>query len=347
MPASPPPAPRVHVRRALADHPAPTPQPTPCRLWQGPTIRKGYGIRPNGHLMHRWVWRQVHGPIPIGMQICHHCDQPLCYRLEHLFLGTPADNTADMVAKGRSRKGTGIEGQDQVCDFCGKTYRFVRITGCCSKRCAGRLRAAAQPEPEHGTRASYRRGCRCDRCREWNAEVTRQRRRRLRMLAAITVLVGTVSACSPQQVGKWIQWWERDPQSAVEFARQPWVQESLRRNHLTPNNTPFDDRGDVTLDGEWRAGDCDSFRDEIAAAGLPVNTFINIARRETGCDPWAWVVDSNDVGGALMGLNLKGNLAEYLYDLCGATVNNIRGNLPLILKCTKRLYDTRGLDPWQ
>jgi hypothetical protein len=39
------------------------------------------------------------------LYVCHRCDQPLCYRYDHLFLGTPAENQADMRAKGRARWG--------------------------------------------------------------------------------------------------------------------------------------------------------------------------------------------------------------------------------------------------
>jgi hypothetical protein len=171
-------------------------------------------------------------------------------------------------------------------------------------------------------------------------------RRGITLLIAATGLVA-MTGCTPGQIQKWIAWHDADPEAAVEFAQQDWVQDSLRQFRLTPNISDNNDGGDVDLDGEGTPGDCESYRDEIAAAGLPVNTFINIGRRETHCDPYAWVVDGNDTGGAFFGFNFKGNLAGYLRDLCGATVNNIRGNIPLIMSCAKALYDSRGLDPWQ
>ena len=102
--------PRVFVERRLADYPAPTPQPTPCRLWQGAVHSSGYGVlvghrnqqERRKHYAHRWVWEAVNGPIPPGMVVRHRCDNRLCYRLSHLELGTVAENNADMIERGHA-----------------------------------------------------------------------------------------------------------------------------------------------------------------------------------------------------------------------------------------------------
>lgn len=55
---------------------------------------------------HRVAWRLFRGPIPEGLLVLHHCDNPKCCNPIHLFLGTQADNMADKCAKGRQAKGS-------------------------------------------------------------------------------------------------------------------------------------------------------------------------------------------------------------------------------------------------
>lgn len=50
---------------------------------------------------HRYAWVLANGPIAPGLVVCHTCDNPPCINVDHLFIGTQADNVRDMYAKGR------------------------------------------------------------------------------------------------------------------------------------------------------------------------------------------------------------------------------------------------------
>lgn len=82
-----------------------------CWLWTGRLDKDGYGLcksderRGTVWKAHRWSYAQANGPIPAELVIRHMCDVRNCANDAHLLSGTSADNTGDMVERGRHLRG--------------------------------------------------------------------------------------------------------------------------------------------------------------------------------------------------------------------------------------------------
>ena len=77
---------------------------TPCWLWTGHTIGKGYGeVRDylTNKLVHRVAAELWLPNFSSFLNVLHKCDIPRCFNPEHLFQGTQKENIQDCVTKGR------------------------------------------------------------------------------------------------------------------------------------------------------------------------------------------------------------------------------------------------------
>ena len=120
----------IDIRQRLEDKSVRLPW-SGCVIWMGDCYPTEYGrisYLGRNHTTHRLAWQLAKGPIPNGLFLLHHCDVRQCMNLEHLFLGTQADNMADMQSKGRGAKGE-INGNSRLTIGQAKEIRHRTIKG--------------------------------------------------------------------------------------------------------------------------------------------------------------------------------------------------------------------------
>ena len=135
-----------------------------CHEWVGRSRKGGYGViqhKGKTYSIHRFIYAQTFGEIPEGLHVLHVCDNPRCFNIAHLRLGTHQDNMRDKMEKGRHR----------LCN--GKRLESC-FGGVKPKPAQQERKKRVYPEPNHGTDAKYRRGCRCDECRAYKKRIRKR-----------------------------------------------------------------------------------------------------------------------------------------------------------------------------
>jgi predicted XRE-type DNA-binding protein len=110
----------------------------PCREWPGSRNSKGYGRVYHGEggyiTVHRLVWIAANGDIPEfdengdRLMVLHSCDNPPCFRLDHLYLGTHADNMNDRWLAGHYGQQKGeLNSQSKLTDAAVREIRRLYL----------------------------------------------------------------------------------------------------------------------------------------------------------------------------------------------------------------------------
>lgn len=131
--------------------PAHMPHLGPCWVWTASVTKAtGYGQMSIGGTVknaHRIAWEMANGATDLC--VLHRCDNRRCVRPDHLFPGTHADNTADMIAKSRNR----------AAPVSGEAHPMAKITDAGVREIVRDFRAGAASAKDlaasHGLTASY------------------------------------------------------------------------------------------------------------------------------------------------------------------------------------------------
>jgi HNH endonuclease len=128
-----------------------------CWEWTAGRFSTGYGAfwcDMQLHGAHRVAYELAHGPVPEGLWVLHHCDNPPCVNPEHLHVGTPGLNVAEREARGR-RPNTPLKTRcAQGHELAGDNLRIVGDR----RRCVtcSRTKARESWRRKHGKDIKYR-----------------------------------------------------------------------------------------------------------------------------------------------------------------------------------------------
>jgi hypothetical protein len=70
------------------------------------------------------------------MNVLHRCDNPACVRPSHLWLGTLAENNADMAAKGRARNAPALGSANGLAKLTDDIVKKIRNSAQSGADCA-------------------------------------------------------------------------------------------------------------------------------------------------------------------------------------------------------------------
>lgn len=148
-----------------------------CWDWTGARTAPGWHGRfyVDGRIVmaHRYAWERAYGPVPLGLNVLHSCDNAGCVRPDHLMVGTQHANMRDASQKGRMVREVRLECR-RGHPFAGNTYIH----------------------PSTGRRIC--RVCHIERARRWHADHPAERQP-----AVSRERLGPVDACPHGHTGRW------------------------------------------------------------------------------------------------------------------------------------------------
>ncbi len=121
-----------------------------CWNWSGARSGSGYGQFWDGERNIPAHWFLLDERPPKGCEACHRCDNKLCVRPSHIFIGTRSDNVRDCVSKGRLRPQNGHKAMLRVRNYNGSLNPQSKLT-------EGQVKEIRFTEQRHGVGAELAR----------------------------------------------------------------------------------------------------------------------------------------------------------------------------------------------